>query len=239
LAFVCPEDILLQNIKHGSAAPEPGDRTESDLKPLVRQTLPAGTKPAERSVAPTWHKPYAVVLLETNLDKLPPLIALAKQKILSRYMEQHALPMSSRESLDLRSAIKTLAQIAKITREVSTLRKKNVEPSDAIQASVEKEMAEPRMARSARIAESHLAAAGLSKPASSTMPGTVDKILPSSRPSQSEMAQIGIDDADQGHRDIRIENTLTGEHGHKVKLKQGARVKLTLTAIPKPLPAKI
>jgi hypothetical protein len=228
----------LQDTKHGSAAPQAGDRSESDLKPLVRQTLPVGTKQVKPSQAPAWHKPYAVVLLETNLDKLPPLIALAKQKILSRYMEQHDLPMSNRESLDLRSAIKTLAQIAKITQEVNTLRKKNMEPRDAIQASVKREMAEPRMARSARIAESHLAAASISKLASSTMPGTVDKIVPSSRPSEPEMVQIGIDDADQGHREIRIENTLTGEHGQKVKLKQGARVKLTLTA-PKPVPAKI
>jgi hypothetical protein len=62
------------------------------------------------------------------------------------------------------------------------------------------------------------------------MPGTVDKIVPSPRPRQPDKAQIAIDRADRPHRDFRIENTLTDEHGDDVKLKKGAHVEVTVTA---------
>ena len=65
------------------------------------------------------------------------------------------------------------------------------------------------------------------------MPGTVDKIIPSRRPRQPEKAQIGVDKAGRPHRDFRIENTLTDEHGDDVKLKKGAHVEVTVTAEPK------
>jgi hypothetical protein len=65
------------------------------------------------------------------------------------------------------------------------------------------------------------------------MPGTVDKIIPSPRPSQPEKAQIAVDGADQRHRDLRFENILTDEHGDDVKLKKGAHVEVTVTAEPK------
>jgi hypothetical protein len=65
------------------------------------------------------------------------------------------------------------------------------------------------------------------------MPGTVDKIIPSPGPSQPEEAQIAVDKADRPHRDFRIENTLTDEHGDDVKLKKGAHVEVTVTAEPK------
>jgi hypothetical protein len=104
---------------------------------------------------------------------------------------------------------------------------------NATRASVKKEMAKPRMARSARIAELNLDTARIREQPSTTMPGTVDKIIPSRRPSQPEKAQIAVDRTDHRHRDLRIENTLTDEHGDDVKLKKGAHVEITVTAEPK------
>jgi hypothetical protein len=113
-------------------------------------------------------------------------------------------------------------------------RKKVKKKSDkATRASVKKEMAKPRMARSARIAELNLDTTRIREQPSTTMPGTVDKIIPSRRPSQPEKAQIGVDRTDHRHRDLRIENTLTDEHGDDVKLKKGAHVEVTVTAEPK------
>jgi hypothetical protein len=103
-------------------------------------------------------------------------------------------------------------------------------------ASVSKEMAKPRMARSARIAELNLDTARIPEQPSTTMPGIVDKIILSG-PSQLERAQIAVDGADRGYRDLRIENALTDEHGDDVKLEKGAHVEVTVTARPKkPVP---
>ena len=112
-------------------------------------------------------------------------------------------------------------------------KKTKKEPGNATRASVRKEMAKPRMARSARIAELNLDTARIPEQPSATMPGTVDKIIPSPRPSQPEKAQIAVDGADHRYRDLRIENTLTDEHGDDVKLKKGAHVEVTVTAEPK------
>src|ERR1700687_166907 len=103
----------------------------------------------------------------------------------------------------------------------------------ATHAGVKKEMAKPRMARSARITELNLDTARTREQPSTTMPGTVDKIIPSPRPSQPEEAQIAVDKAGRPHRDFRIENTLTDEHGNEVKLKKGAHVEVTVTTEPK------
>ena len=100
-------------------------------------------------------------------------------------------------------------------------------------------MAKPRMARSARIAELNLDTARIPEQPSTTMPGTVDKIIPSPRPSQPEKAQIAVDGADHRYRDLRIENTLTDEHGDDVRLKKGAHVEVTVTAEPKTSTATI
>jgi hypothetical protein len=103
--------------------------------------------------------------------------------------------------------------------------------ADATAASVQKEMAKPRITKSARIAESKLVTKRISeRPSITTMLGTVTDIIPSPFPGQSERAQIGVDAADHGFRDLRIENTLTDEHGDDVRLKKGARVDLTVTA---------
>jgi hypothetical protein len=104
------------------------------------------------------------------------------------------------------------------------------EPGNALLVGIKKEMAIPRMARSARITELNLDTARIPEQPSTTMSGTVDKIIPSPRPSQPEKAQIAVDGADHRHRDLRIDNTLTDENGDDVRLKKGARVEFTVTA---------
>jgi hypothetical protein len=54
-------------------------------------------------------------------------------------------------------------------------KKANKERDDATRASVKKEMAKPRMARSARVTKLNLDTARISEQPSTTMPGTVDK----------------------------------------------------------------
>ena len=111
------------------------------------------------------------------------------------------------------------------------MRKKNHKKADnATNASVKKEMALPRMARSARIAELKLGAARIPERPSASVPGTVDRIIPSSGPSKPGKAQIAVDVPDKLYRDLRIENALIDEHGEDVKLKKGAHVEVTVTA---------
>jgi hypothetical protein len=109
-------------------------------------------------------------------------------------------------------------------------KKPKTELRNATHASVRKEMAKPRMAKSARIAELSLDTARIAEQPSRTISGTVDKVFPSRRPGQLEQAQITVDGPDQGHRDLRIENTLTDEHGDEVRLKKGAHVDVTVAA---------
>jgi len=90
-------------------------------------------------------------------------------------------------------------------------------------------MAQPRMSRSARIAGRNIDNARVPDQPSATMPGTVDKIIPS-RSNRPEKAQIAVDRADHRHRDLRIENSLTDENGDEVKLKKGAHVEVTVAA---------
>jgi hypothetical protein len=108
-------------------------------------------------------------------------------------------------------------------------KKRKVQFDNATRASVAREMAKPRMARSARIAELNLDTSRIPEQPSTTMPGTVDKIIPPAGPRQPEKAQIGIDEVDQRYRTLRIENTLTDEHGDDVKLRKGAQVDVTVT----------
>ena len=103
----------------------------------------------------------------------------------------------------------------------------------ATHARVKKEMAKPRIARSARIAELNLDTTRTREQPSTTMPGTVGKIIPSPRPSQPEKAQIAVGAPDPAYRDLRIENTLINEHGDDVKLKKGDHVEVTVAAEPK------
>ena len=65
---------------------------------------------------------------------------------------------------------------------------------------------------------------------STTLPGTVEKIIKSPDPRVPEKAQIGIEGAEHLYREIRIDNVLKDQHGEKVALKQGAEVEVTIEA---------
>jgi hypothetical protein len=102
----------------------------------------------------------------------------------------------------------------------------------ATRASVEKEMAKPRMARSTKIAQLNLNIARIPEQPSTSLPGIVNKIIPSKGQNKPEKAQIVVDHADSRHRDLRIENALSDKHGDDIKLKKGAHVELTIKAEP-------
>ena len=61
-------------------------------------------------------------------------------------------------------------------------------------------------------------------------PGTVRKIIKPFAPGIPEKAEISVHDADDLYKEIRIENTLEDSKGHKVKLKPGAEVEVTVEA---------
>ena len=107
------------------------------------------------------------------------------------------------------------------------------ESDNATRASIKKEMAKPRMAKSARRAELNLDAERVPGQASVTLSGTVNKIIASLRTIQPEKAQIAVAGADDRYRDLRIENTLADGKGNEVSLKKGAHVEVTVTARPK------
>jgi len=63
------------------------------------------------------------------------------------------------------------------------------------------------------------------------LPATVEKIIKSPDPRMPEKAQISIErGADPLYQEIRIENSLTDENGKPVKLKEGAKVEVTVEA---------
>ena len=73
----------------------------------------------------------------------------------------------------------------------------------------------------------------------STLPGTVEKIIPSPFPGEPEKAQIGVEGADHLYREVRVENAFQTEDGQTVMLKQGTKVEVTIEAdrkdtVPKP-----
>jgi hypothetical protein len=61
-----------------------------------------------------------------------------------------------------------------------------------------------------------------------TLHGVVDKIIVSPTPEEPEKAQIDVEEADNRHREIRIDNALTGEDGQEVKLKLGGNVEIII-----------
>jgi uncharacterized protein YfaS (alpha-2-macroglobulin family) len=67
---------------------------------------------------------------------------------------------------------------------------------------------------------------------STTLHGTVEKIIASRVSSEAEKAQISVDGADDLYKQLRIENTLTDEGGNEVRLKRGATVEITVKAEP-------
>jgi hypothetical protein len=73
---------------------------------------------------------------------------------------------------------------------------------------------------------------------STTLRGTVQKIVPSAIPSEPEKAQIVVEGADLLYKELRIENTLTDDDGNEVQLKPGAKVDVTVEAEPQEVTAK-
>lgn len=65
-----------------------------------------------------------------------------------------------------------------------------------------------------------------------TLPGTVEKIIPSIHPGEPEKAQITVEGAEDLYREIRVENTLQDAAGQPVKLKKGAEVDVTIETHP-------
>jgi hypothetical protein len=108
------------------------------------------------------------------------------------------------------------------------MKRHNKESRNALAASVTTEMAQPRMSKSARMAERESDTARVSQQPRTVMPGTVDKLIPSPTSRLREKAQISID-GEAGYRKLRIENSLTDEHGDEIKLVKGARVEVTVT----------
>jgi hypothetical protein len=66
-----------------------------------------------------------------------------------------------------------------------------------------------------------------------TLPAVVEKVIDSPHPGQPQMVQINIQEgAEPLYKEIRIENTLKDESGERVKLKEGAKVEVTVEATP-------
>jgi hypothetical protein len=65
---------------------------------------------------------------------------------------------------------------------------------------------------------------------STTLPGTVQKIIPSISPKEPDKAEIAIEGADDLYREIRIDNVLKAKNGANVELKKGAEVDVTIEA---------
>jgi hypothetical protein len=60
------------------------------------------------------------------------------------------------------------------------------------------------------------------------MSGTVEAIIKSPLPNESDKAQITVEGADHPYEQIRIQNTLTDKNGDEVQLKPGAKVQVTV-----------
>jgi hypothetical protein len=67
---------------------------------------------------------------------------------------------------------------------------------------------------------------------STTLVGTVEKIIKPAHPSLPEKAQIAVEGGEDLYREIRIDNVLKDENGQAVALKPGAPVEVTIEADP-------
>jgi hypothetical protein len=112
-------------------------------------------------------------------------------------------------------------------------RKNKSDLDNSARSCVRKEMAKPRMTRSARIAERNLDTKQTPERPSTAMAGMVDKIIPPLHPNEPEKARIVVTGAGGRHPYLHIENILTDENGDDVRLKKGAQVEVTVTAGPK------
>lgn len=70
----------------------------------------------------------------------------------------------------------------------------------------------------------------MSKRPNVSLPASVKKIMPSMHPGDPEKAEIHVQGADPLYEEIRIKNSLKDENGEEVRLKQGAKVKVTVEA---------
>jgi hypothetical protein len=61
----------------------------------------------------------------------------------------------------------------------------------------------------------------MSEKASTTLPLTLEKIISSPDPRETDKAQIGVDRADELYREIRIENALRDDKADQVRLEVG------------------
>ena len=62
------------------------------------------------------------------------------------------------------------------------------------------------------------------------MRGSVQKVIKPVVPGEPEKAEIGIKEADELYREIRVENVVTDEKGQKARLKAGADVDVVVEA---------
>ena len=95
------------------------------------------------------------------------------------------------------------------------------ESDNATRASIKKEMAKPRMAKSVRTAELNLDTEQAPGQARTTLPGTVYKIIAPLRTTQPEKVQIAVAGGDHQPRDLHIENTLADGKSNEARLKKG------------------
>jgi hypothetical protein len=109
------------------------------------------------------------------------------------------------------------------------MKKRKRKLGNAIPASIRAELALPRMSKSARIAEIESDTARVSQQPRTVMPGTVDKIIQFRTSRLPETAEISIE-GEPKYRELRIENSLTDDHGDEVKLEKGGHVEVTVTA---------
>jgi hypothetical protein len=70
----------------------------------------------------------------------------------------------------------------------------------------------------------------MKKKPKTTKHGRVKKIIKSPDPRVPEKAEVEVHEADELYKEIRIENALENEQGHKVKLKEDAPVDITVEA---------
>jgi hypothetical protein len=73
---------------------------------------------------------------------------------------------------------------------------------------------------------------------STTLPGAVEKIIKSPFPGEPEKVQIAVEGADPLYKEVRVENKLTDKQGDEVRLKEGAKVEVTVEAKPEDTSAK-
>lgn len=65
-----------------------------------------------------------------------------------------------------------------------------------------------------------------------TLHGKVLKVIKPRYGMEPEKAEIAIDEADHLYKEIRVENLVTDEKGHRAMLKPGANVEIVLEAGP-------